>query len=112
MLAACKAHVVYSDQLLGAALRIHFISNHDTNPKLSYYLAYGIIPHCLVSFSLIPDGITGDDLLLTRPAILRHCQLAPKHPLDNLTTLIEAETFQVFILNPLTIVNQVVHLVM
>ena len=29
LLAARKAHVVYSDQLLGAALCIHFISNHD-----------------------------------------------------------------------------------
>ena len=30
LLAARKAHVVYSDQLLGAAPCIHFISNHDT----------------------------------------------------------------------------------
>jgi hypothetical protein len=49
-----------------------------------------------ILFSYHPEGFVGDDLLLTRPAILHHCQLAPKHPLDNLTTLIEAETFQVF----------------
>ena len=30
LLVPCKAHVVYSDQLLGAALCIHFISNHDS----------------------------------------------------------------------------------
>ena len=29
LLAACQVHVVYSDQLLGAAHFIHFISNHD-----------------------------------------------------------------------------------
>ncbi len=46
-------------------------------------------------FSVLPEGVVSDDLMLARPAILRHCQLAPKHPLDNLTTLIEAETFQV-----------------
>jgi hypothetical protein len=45
--------------------------------------------------STAADGFNGDDLVLARPAILRHCQLAPRHPLDNLTTLIEAETFQV-----------------
>jgi hypothetical protein len=49
----------------------------------------------LVFFSVLPEGVVSDDLMLARPAILRHCQLAPKHPLDNLTTLIEAETFQV-----------------
>ena len=36
LLAARKAHVVYSDQLLGAAPCIHFISNHDsTNTTIS-----------------------------------------------------------------------------
>jgi hypothetical protein len=43
----------------------------------------------------IPDGLVSNELILARPAILRHCLLAPKHPLDNLTTLIDVEMFQV-----------------
>ena len=39
LLAARKAPVVYSDQLLGAALCIHFISNHDTD-VVKLYIFY------------------------------------------------------------------------
>ena len=37
LLAARKAHVVYLDQLLGAALYIYFISYHDLN---IYFISY------------------------------------------------------------------------
>ena len=36
LLAARKVHVVYSDQLLGAALCIYFISNHDMGVRRSF----------------------------------------------------------------------------
>ena len=49
----------------------------------------------IFTLSVASDSFSGDDMILSRPAILRHCQLAPRHPFDNLTTLIEAETFQV-----------------
>ena len=35
VLAARKAHVVYSDQLLGAALCMHFISNSNSRGTIS-----------------------------------------------------------------------------